>query len=110
MLTTYAARQLLKGAIMGHPTFFCPASGKMLDVRRSVLLIMTADDGRSASIVLDGEAFDTVEADGTLFRDGCTVEVFDGRKLHSRSTRQQEQGHRTLTVAVADPNQTALFQ
>lgn len=92
-------RNLLKSAIMGHRTFSCAYTGKGLDVRRSVLIMVDIVGGKRASEVMDGEAFDAQWSDEKIASvmmaqpDGSTFEVWDGRKLNSRNPRQQELGY-----------------
>src|SRR6266851_3134815 len=87
-------RNLLKYAIMHHRTFFCARSGRGLDIRRSVLCTVSGPGLSTFSEVVDGSVWDA-HGDSTI--EGCnevgaTVEVWDGRRLSSRSATQQALG------------------
>jgi hypothetical protein len=94
-LETTMHRALLKSAIMRHRTFFCPISDKELDIRKSVLFIVSTPEGKTQAEVIDGSAWDERKSAmiNMVLRNGWKMESYDGRLLSSSSETKQAEGY-----------------
>lgn len=74
-----ADREILRYAVQRE--IFCPASGKILDIRRAVLLM---GEGIKARVV-HADVWDEHEGKilAAIDEQGLTPEVYDGRELFS---------------------------
>lgn len=85
-LQTKVNRELLKFAVSHAIT--CPVSGKVLDVRRAVLLTVTFPSGNVSQVCMSADEWSSVEG---KFREGMDagkysgLAVLDGRELYRRT-------------------------
>ncbi len=72
-------REWLRYAIQRQIT--CPQSGRVLDIRRAVLVKVTAPDGKESAAAYDAEWFDTVRetVEASIAEHGLTLTVMDSR-------------------------------
>lgn len=85
---TIANREALRYAV--QRTIFCPQSGRVLDVRRAVLVEITMPDGKVRSGVYDADWFDSVrhKLEVGLEADRMTMAVHDGRELFKKGRKK----------------------
>lgn len=80
-------RRVLKYAI--QRAIFCPMSGRILDIRKSVLFTVTNAEGVAASKVVDGEVWDTLvdKLTAVATEQNVKLEVIDGRIVNARKKK-----------------------
>jgi hypothetical protein len=81
---------------------FCQVTGRVLDVRRAVALRAEDPAGRTATVVMTGDAWDANKKRllANAAAAALKTEVLDGRQLHKRTPQG---GRRGKAVALQPP-------